>query len=291
MVVTAGLLAASPAVAQPSATSKHDGPSARAAGGGGGGPLIYPSIVNVRLVRAQAALDRAIAFADEHQPNQAAASLSSGRSNLRKAWTAAKYVIDTAPPPVAAAGRFHESSFRRSGRLRLRKTGYRMSGRIVQRVTAHKAGTAPSGSGIASMYDTAFAVLSLQHLYAATATGMIDTAHSTLLSGLGTTLFAALNGRDTAIAYLHSIDTPPPAAAGRVTAHAAGTPVAVSGWGTVMPNLTPLVDDEIQQVEGTLKTPALRAGTKRVLNSADVQDIKAERTLNQFWPPAPVGAG
>src|SRR3954447_4938386 len=72
------------------------------AGDAPSGPLVYPSLVNERLVRVQAALDRAAVSADEHQPNAAAATLMSARVNLRKAWTSAQYIIKNtpAPPPV-----------------------------------------------------------------------------------------------------------------------------------------------------------------------------------------------
>jgi hypothetical protein len=274
--------AASPALA--SASTSPPGPSAHAAGGGAAAPVTYPSLVNERLVRVQAALDRATVEADQHQPDVAAATLLSARTNLRKAWTSAQYIIDTAPPPVVATdAAFHPQSFTRSGRLKIRKVN------ASARLKARKAGGAVAGSGMASIYDTAFAVLSLQHRMATISTGLIDTAHSTLLSSISTSLFTALNGRDQAIAYIHSIDTPapPPAADARVKARAAGAPVATSGWATVMPTLVPLIDDEIQQVNGTIAAGALRTGTRHILLDALAQDTSSEATVNQFWPPAP----
>jgi hypothetical protein len=55
-----------------------------------------------------------------------------------------------------------------------------------------------------------------------------------------------------------------------------------------MPNAVPLLDDEIQQIEGTLKA-GVSAGAGKVLRAADAQDIKAKRTINRLWPPAPAG--
>ncbi|MCW2986150.1 MAG: hypothetical protein JWR63_3720, partial [Conexibacter sp.] len=253
---------------------------------GAGAPVTYPSLVNERLVRVQAALDRATVEADQHQPDVAAATLMSARTNLRKAWTSAQYIITNAPPPVVATdAAFHPQSFTHSGRLKIRKV------QASAHLKAHKSGGAVAG-GVASIYDTAFAVLSLQHRMATLSTGLIDTAHSTLLASLSTSLFAALNGRDQAIAYIHSIDVaPPPATDARVKARAAGTPVATSGWATVMPNLVPLLDDEIQQVNGTIAAGALRAGTRHVLLDALAQDTASEASVNQFWPPLPPGDG
>ncbi|MDX6716424.1 MAG: hypothetical protein QOH30_2982 [Baekduia sp.] len=271
LATAAAFTAATPLAAQAA-------PSAHAAGGA---PVVvtYPSIVNERLVRVQASLDRATQYADEHNPNLAASTLMTARTNIKKAWTAAQYVIQNAPPPVAADAAFHPQSFTRSGRLKIRS--------IHGKLRAHAAGGAVAGA-VASPEDTAFAVLSLQHRMATLATGLIDTAHSTLLSSLSTTLFTALNGRDQAIAYIHSIDTPAPAAAaGGAVATAAGTAPTGSAWATVMPGLIPLIDDELQQVNGTLADTTVGAGARRVVQDALAQDTKAEAAVNQFWPPLP----
>ena len=74
-------------------------PVARAAGGDAA-RRVYPSVVNVRLVRTQ----QLLAGRDEAQ-DRATRRRGQGAdrapANLRKAWAAAKYVIDNAPPPVA----------------------------------------------------------------------------------------------------------------------------------------------------------------------------------------------
>ena len=99
-------------------------------------------------------------------------------------------------------------------------------------------------------------------------------------------MFTALNGRDGAVAYIHSIDAPPPATGSRVRARAAGAPV-VTGWVGVMPGLVPMLDDELLQQRGTLAEPGLRVGTRHVLLDALAQDTGTEASVNQFWPPPP----
>jgi hypothetical protein len=240
-VVALCLIAVAPAAA---------GPPAHIAGGDAG-PLLYPSIVNVRLVRTEAALQRAVEFVDTAQADKAIAQLSVARIQLRKAWTGAKYVIDTAPPPVAADGAVGRSS----------------------------GGAIPGASPYADQYATGLAVISLQHDVAATAFGLIEGANTALLASLSTTIFTALNGRDTAIAYFHSKDTP----AG--PARANGTPV-VAGWGSVMPQAIPLLGDELQQINGMQKG-TVSVGVGKVLRAAELQDLKTQQTLNRFWPPAP----
>jgi hypothetical protein len=229
-------------------------PSAMA--GGDAGPALYPSIVNVPLVRTEAALQRAQEYADTAQVDKALAQLTVARSQMRKAWTGEKYVIATAPPPVAGSGAVSQAA----------------------------GGAIPGASPYADQYATGLAVFNLQHEVAATAVGLTDTGGAALLAGLSTTLFAALNARDASIAYIKSIDVAP-APAGR--AHSAGGLIA-AGWGPTMSSVTPMLDDEIQQIEGTLKG-TVSVGAGRVLRAADFQAIKAERLVNQYWPPLPAG--
>jgi hypothetical protein len=259
-------------------------PGAHAAGGDVTA-LIYPSIVNTRLVRAQAALDRSAKYADQGVPDKALLALTAARNNLTKAWTGAKYVIETTPPPVATDAAFHPRAFMKSGRLR-----------IVKRHSKHAHRSAvsdvipPAGAAVASPFDTAYAVFSLQHYAATTAVSLIDDTSGTTLAGVRSTLARSVNDRDAAIAYIHAIPVPPPADAKIGLAHSAGTPVATADWTTVMPNVTPQLDDEIQQVEGTLNEPGLTGAQTSILQGADYRDIRTERTLNLFWPPLPAEA-
>jgi hypothetical protein len=246
-----GVLAA--AFALITAAPAAAGPRAGAAGGDAGAPL-YPSIVNIPMVRGEAALSRAVEYADTAQVPQAVAQLAIARAQLRKAWIGAKYVIDTAPPPPAGDGAL---------------------GRI--------SGNGGGGSPYADQYTTALGVFGLFHDVAVTSAGLTDTGGSALLSALSSSIFAALNQRDAAIAYIHSIDKPPPAGDARLAGGA-----IVGSWGTVMPQVIPQLDDEMQQIDGTLKG-TVSSGVGRVLRAAELQDVKSERTVNQYWPPVPAG--
>ena len=238
---------ASPAEPRYDAAAQLDPPVAHASGGDAG-PLTYPSIVNVRLVRAQAALDRAAEWVDEGKPASAVIHLNAARSNMSQAWLAAKYVIETAPPPVADAS-----------------------------------GDAPAGPVFASPEETGFAVLTLQHTVATTAMGLLNAADATLLPNLRTTINAAITARNQAIAYIHSIPPPvPPDDAGATV-----DPV-VSGWATLMPGLIPFLDDEIQQTKGMLAImPTLSASVKAFLRGTRLSLVDTRDTVNQFWPPVP----
>jgi hypothetical protein len=241
--VALGLVGVTPAAAA-------TGPPAHVAGSDA--PTLLPSIVNVRVVRVQAALERATEYVDTAQADKALGQLSVARTQLRKAWEGAKYNVENAPPPVAGDG-------------------------AVGRISGAPVG----GSPYADQYFTAYAVISLQHDVASTAIGLADGANSTLLSGLSTTIFSTLNSRDSAIAYIHSKDTAPVGSAHKSDA-------VLSPWASAMAHAASLLDDEILQIDGTLKTNK-SAGLSKVLKAAETQDIKTQRTLNKYWPPAPAG--
>ena len=226
-------------------------------------PAPLPSVVNVRLVRSEAALERATAVVDQGRPNEAVVELNSAVLNMQKAWIAAKYIIENAPPPPppeADAGG----------------------------VRAEASGAPVGGSPVATPEDTAFAVLSLQHDIVTTALGLIDDVDLTLAPTIDATIAAALTARDEAIAYIHSITPPPPppeADAGGIRAEASGAPVATGpAWDIVMPNLLPLLDDEIQHA-----TAAERAMPTTPVDLQAVSDRAnaAKAAINEFWPPLP----
>ena len=251
-----------------------------AAAGGDAGPPIYPSTVNVQLVRVQTLLEKATTYEDEGDTAKAVNALAATRSHLRKAWIAAKYVIDNAPPPVAGDGGF---SVRAKITVKPRSVP-----KAKARAKAHTSGAPiPGASPFADQYTTAVAVLNLQHEVATTAIGMLDNASGPLLDSVSKSLFAALNARDQAIAYIHSVDVPPVATDGGTSAHSSDAPT--TGWSTVMPGVAPYLDDEVQQIEGLAVSIKLSPGRKRILDAAEIQDIKTGRAIAQFWPPAPAG--
>ena len=277
LALAVGLISAAPGVA--AAKPREHAPKARAAGGSVA-PPIFPGLVNTRLIRTQKALDRAIGYADDGQSAQAVSALYSSRLQVKLAWKAAKYYIEHAPPPPPPGDGLQRGAIPvRSAR--------------TARVRAHKSGGAVAGNTVADQFVTAGAVLDLQHAVAQTAIGMIDTAHGTLRDSLSKTIFTALDQRDAAVAYIHSIDTPPPPAglarsSRAPVARASGAPVGGSGWATVMPPISDEIDDEINQVDGVIAlSTTLGAGIKRILQDAELQDVKTQRTINGYWPALP----
>jgi hypothetical protein len=248
-------LAACAVAAAPAAAKAKPAPIAHVAGGGGGAPPTYPGLVNNRLVRTQAALDRATNYADDGDTDKAVAALYTARLQVKLAWRAAKYVIQNAPPPVVGDDRM-----------------------------AHMSGGAPAAGTVADQYATAGAVLDLQHDVAQTGIGMIDTAKGALRDSLSRTIFAALDQRDAAIAYIHSIDVPPPVGDDKRARVSGG---AVAGtWSTVMPPVGDAIGDEIDQIDGAQAlSSTLGPGVKGVLRDAELQNVKSQQAITTFWPP------
>ena len=280
LAAAVGVIAAVPAT---SIAAQAHGIHAHAAGGEAT-TLVYPSLVNTRLVRAQAALDRAAKYSDQGLPEKAITEETAARNNLSKAWAGAKYVIQTTPaPPAEEASVFHHGAFMKSGRLRIykKKPHAKSVRRVHKSKSVHKAGGAV-GPTLATPYDTAFAVLSLQHYAATTTVGLIDDSTGTSLLAVRSTLARSLNDRDAAIAYIHSI-APPPPAEGEEGEEGEET----ASWSTTMPNAIPQLNDEVQQVEGTLAEPNLTGMQTSILQGANYRDLKTDRTLNLYWPPPP----
>ena len=250
LALAVGLATVAPASGAPPAS----------AAGGGAGVLVYPPIVNVPMVRAHKALDRAIDSADSAQPKKAIAALKVARTNMAKAWAGARYVVEHAPPaPPAGDGSIGVVS-----------------------------GDGGAGAAYAGPEDTAFAVLTLQHEVATTAVGTIDTARGAVLRTLATTIAAAMKARDGAAAYIHARPASPPATDESVEARAAGDGVA-STWTTVMPQVVPQLNAEIQQIEATLGARSLAPAGRRVLRAAELRATRTQRTIAAWWPPAPAG--
>jgi hypothetical protein len=256
----AGLLAAGAVAATPAQTAGE--PIASAAGGDVVN-LQFPALVNTRIARVQNLLASAAESEDMGDQATAVKALTALRSNLTKAWTGAKYVIANAPPPPPP-GDYH---------------------------VARAAGGAIAGaSPYADQFATAAAVLSLQHTVATSAIAMMDNATTPLLAALNTTMFAALNARDTAIAYIHSLPVPATPAGIRVPARAGGGAI-VGGWATTMQPLLFDVDDELQQADGVRALVNLSPSRKRLLDLVELQGTKTSRNINTYWPPLPAGSG
>jgi hypothetical protein len=263
LALALGLVTAGTAAASTGAAGKHSSRhSAHAAGGDV--PPVLPSIVRVNVNRAEKALNHANGYVDKDMPAKAIISLKNARRNMYAAWKGAVYVYQTTPPPADDAS-------------------------VHTRAKAHKSGGAVTGTVYADPVTTVVAVLGLQHDVATAGIGMTDGAKGTLLGAVNTTIFAALDRRDTAIQWIQQ-NQPPVAADARVHAslhaHAAGTAV-VADFPTLMPGVAGDVSDEIQEIQGETANGAVVPTGKKILRDALVQDVLTENTINTLWPPVP----
>jgi hypothetical protein len=233
------------------------------AAGSDGPPPVLPSIVQTRVNRGEKALERAGDFVDREQPDKAVVSLRNARRNMYAAWRGAVDVVENAPPPAPGGD---AARVRRDVPVRRR---------------------AQSSAAYLSPEETAVGVLYFQHEVAATAFGLLDGAKGVLRDAVSTTMFAALNRRDSAIVYIHSRPVPPPGGdAARVRARASdedGPPT----FATLMPGVTPDLDDELGQIRGLLRGGALTPGEKRIMGLAKSQILETKDQVNTWWPPLP----
>jgi hypothetical protein len=259
LALAIGLVAVAPAAADTKTPPKAK------ASGGDAAELIYPSLVRVRVARTERAIDRATRKIENNEPAKAASTLKVVRRQMAAAWRGAKYIIRTTPPTPAQEDIF--------------------------RPHARKSGGAPVGPTYATPPDTAFRVLTLQHEVSSAMVGLIDGSHGTGLNALSTTLNMANDRRDSAMQYILSVapPAPPEGEDARVQGHASQEEeYAGPTFDTVMPNVLPQLDDELQAIGGT-ETDAtdLTAGGRRLLNAAEAQITKSKAFVNTNWPPVP----
>jgi hypothetical protein len=260
LAVAASLVAVTPAVA-----ADAKAPAKAKASGSDVVELTYPSLVQVRIGRAERALERATKKIEGDKPvDESAKALKVVRRQASAAWRGAKYVIRTAPPPPPAED---------------------------ARVRARKAGDPASGPTYASPPETAFRVLTLQHDISSAMVALIDGSHGLGLAGLSTTLNQVNDRRDQALQYILSVapPVPPEAEDARVRARASQEEEdAAPTFDTVMPPYATHLDDELQAITGTLTDATdLTAGGRRLLNAANAQVGRTKTFVSTNWPILP----
>lgn len=255
---------------------------AAAAQAGSGPPPVDPAIVGVPIQRTAAALSNAADAIDAGTGAQAAGPLTASRRYLLRSYSGAKYLIANAPPPVAADASANPQKFRS-----LARSFIRAARRGDQRgwITAHASGGAVAGPAFADAPTAVFDVFTSQYSAATAAAGMSPDTKGDLLAKVKTTLNTAIVLRNRLVKVVHTAAPPAPAAAGSVHAHASQ---AVAGeFDVVMPGVTVLIDDELQQLQAAAADTSVPSDSKAILTSAIAADKQIETLVNQYWPPAP----
>jgi hypothetical protein len=250
VALVAALAAAAPAAAQAA-------PVAHAAGGDA--PPTIPSIIQTRITRTENALDRLTQKVDDDDVAGVTRTGKTIRRQMAAAWRGAVWYLKNPPPAPVGDGLARAKVARTHHKPRARAAG----GAV--------------GPVIADPPTAMLAVFQLQHEIAATMTELTDGARVPILDAMSRTLFFTLDRRDKAIATAHSLETPPDPEAGE------DAPATIA---TVMPQVVPLLDDEMQQIRA-LQSDAtdLRPGGQTILRAALVQTVLTELTINTIWPP------
>lgn len=231
--------------------SSHEVPIGNAVGGDVG-PPVHPSLLNTRLTHAEEAMERLGAAVDHGDAALATAELNVVTANMSKAWRAAVYIIQTAPPPVAGDDAVN-----------------------------YEAGGPPT----ASPEQGAYAVMSLQHDFVTTGIALLDSSPAELVAPLRSAIEQTSRSRSGEINYIKSIQPPPVATEDSVDdqAMASGTPVS-TGWGTLMQDVGAMLADENQLMTGTRP---IDWDTSVSFQRWKARNQMSINTIDTTWPPVP----
>ena len=116
--------------------------------------------------------------------------------------------------------------------------------------------------------------------------GMLDQSSEPLLTSVSKSIFAALNARDVAIAYMKKKDPPPVAGDGRVHAGASGAPIA-AGWSSIGQAVLPDLDDEQQMLDGIRPSVKLSPGRAPCSTRSRSRTSRPERRSTRTGRQAP----
>src|SRR5919197_3330098 len=270
LALTAGL-----AVALPAAAAQASGPGPVAHAAGGGAPPLDPAIVGLPIQRTQAALSNATDAVDAGDGAAAASSLTASRRYLLRSYSGAKYLIAHPPPAPAGDGSANPQKFRKLARSFIRASH---RGRQRGWIKAHASGGAV-GPAFADGVTAVFDVLTSQYSAATAAAGAAPDTTGQLLAKVKTTLNTAIVLRNRLVKVIHQAAPPAPAGDGRVHAHASDGPPT---FDAVMPGLTVLLDDELQQMQAAADDTSIPADSKAILTSAIAADKQIENLVNQY---------
>jgi hypothetical protein len=255
---------------------------AAAAQAGSPPPPPDPSIVGVPIQRTAAAVSSAADAIDAGNGAQAAGPLTASRRYLLRSYSGARYLI--AHPPAAPVG---DASANPQHFRKLARSFIRASRRGDQRgwIKAHASGGAV-GPAFADGVTAVFDVLTSQYGAATAAVGMAPDTKGELLAKVKTTLNTAIVLRNRLVKVIHAAAPTAPAEDAGARAHASQEEGAPT-FDVVMPGLTVLLDDELQQMKAAAADASIPSDSKAILTNAIAADQQIETLVNQYWPPAP----
>ena len=260
-----------------SAASAQASPVANAAGGDA--PPLNPSIVGVPIMRIDAALGSAADAIDAGNGAQAVAPIKATRRNLIRAYRGAKALIATIPPPAAQEDRVASRRFVRMARrfIRASRRGHSSSWIRAQ------ASDDVAGPVFADPVTATFNVLMSQYQAATTTAGLVADTKGSLLNRVKTSLNTAIVLRNRIVKLAAAAEPPAPAEEGR--AHASQEEGEATTFAMVMPGLSVLLTDELQQLQSMSTDTTVPAASRAALANAIAADNQILTRLNTLWPP------
>jgi len=278
-------LAAVLAVALPAGAAQAQSGAPVAHSAGSDAPALTPSVVGAPLARADKAINNAADAIDAGNGAQAVGPLRASRRYMIRAYRGAKFLIAQTPPapPAEAGSAASAARFVRLARRAVRAShrGHTATGSWIRARAGQFAAPA-----FADTPTAVFAVFQGQYDVATAAVGMLPDVQGALLARVKTSLYTAIVLRNRLVKVIHAAFPPAPAeqgSAGQPGARAAQEDVVT--FDTVMPGLTVLLDDEMQQMKATQQDTTVPAASSAVLANALAADQQIEAQVNLWWPP------
>jgi hypothetical protein len=251
-----------------------------AANAGGDAPPVNPSIVNVPIMRTQTAIDNAADAIDGGQGATAAGPLRASRRYLIRSYKGAKYLIANQPAPPVDDAKASATKYRKLARRFIRASRRGSSSSWIGARTSQFAGPV-----FADAATAVFSVFGSQYSAATASVGMLPDVQGNLLTRVKTSMNTAIVLRNRLVKIVAAAAPPAPAEDASVRAHASQEEGEVTTFDLVMPSVSDLLGDEIQQMQATTQDTSVPAASRAVLANALAADQQIKLRVDTLWPP------
>ena len=251
-----------------------------AANAGGDAPPLNPSVVNVPIQRTQIAIDNAADAIDGGQGATAAGPLRASRRYLIRSYNGAKYLIANQPAPPVDDAKVSSRKYIKLARRFIRASRRGSSSRWISARTSQFVGPV-----FADAATAVFNVFSSQYSAATASVGMLPDVTGNLLNRVKTTTNTAIVLRNRLVKIVAAAAPPAPPEDAKVRARASQEEGEVTTFDLVMPSVSVLLGDEIQQMQATIQDTSVPAASKAVLTNALAADQQIKLRVDTLWPP------
>jgi hypothetical protein len=250
-----------------------------AAQAGGDAPPLNPSVVGVPIQRTDKAVGNAADAIDAGNGAQAIGPLRASRRYLIRSYRGAKVLIANMPPPDAEEAKVSARKYVRLARRYVKASRSRpSSSRGWIRAQASGDGAGPV---FADAPTAVFNVFTSQYNAATATVGMLPDVQGNLLNRVKTSLNTAIVLRNRLVKIVAAAAPPAPEEA-RIAQEAE----EATTFDMVMPGVSILLADEIQQMQATAQDTTVPAASRTALTNALAADQQILQRVNTLWPPA-----